>query len=184
VSALNLPTRSETLGLAIAAYSSPDEPELDYFRDSRWYKYLVLFIFFDVFSLTVVGFTFVVLGGDSNRLVTMLIPTPLPWQWFPVYNVIILFIYILHCLLIETFRLNQGSAFLGQNREKISKFLFILNFCFFLIFSGPACMLGFPDSFLTRQPNFSNGNFYGLGAVVGAGLYVIISISYKIHGLI
>ena len=108
----NTPSRVQTVDLAATINSAPpdhicDDPDLDFFRHSPWYRTLILFVIFDVISTStsIVLLSSIPIGHLS--LAAQVIPGTgvAGFNWLPLIQIFGLPTFVLNSLLLETMRI-------------------------------------------------------------------------------
>lgn len=100
--------RSSTLQLAASALSTPpdrvrDDPGLDFYTETVWYKIFLGFVVLDILSL---GLYIVIVYGtfDQNLILVILPPKVFWWTWLPISVFLSLVNFVLYALMIEAIR--------------------------------------------------------------------------------
>ena len=135
-----LQARVSTLQAANSMHSTPpdrvrDDPDFDYSGNSVWYQGFVLFVICDTVISTLT--TIILSATDGGKLVEVLIPTALIWEWLPIYNLISLVIFVLNSLLIETLRVGQDPRWSSRKREILVSVLKLTNFLYLFFMQLP-----------------------------------------------
>jgi hypothetical protein len=81
-----------------------DDPRRRYYELDRWMSWFVIFILYDMISVTT--YTLAIVSIGNTKLIMSLIPTTRIWAWIPFNQFIVLSLYVLCALLLKSTELN------------------------------------------------------------------------------
>lgn len=170
----NTPRRTQTLDIILEGDLSSDHPNYDYSKHAPWYKLLILLITLDIMTTTTIHVVLVAFRNDPSSIIISLKPSKRLDHWFPINNAILLVLYILFCLMIDTFKQEQGAIKGWFSRKTVAKALS------YIVFTSISCSIIFYNVSTVRRDSASGICDGDIIMWVTIAIYILVSLILRL----